>query len=117
MGLGGYYNRYRRLQQLMLFLHTSVVLRYLTGEPAETAARDGDVMSAAAAGRLRLFLPDVLLVEIDYVLHRVLRLDRKETAGLLRSRAYMPGLVLERRGVADHTSHTCALRVPVDEPG
>ena len=82
---------------------TNVVVRFLTGEPAEQAERARGLFGAAAAGAFELFLPTVILVETGFVLHRVLRLERSKVAILLGSLGNAPGLVVEHREVVQRT--------------
>lgn len=82
---------------------TNVVLRFLTGEPPELAERARALFEAAAASAIELFLPAVILVEVGFVLHRVLRLERSRVATLLGSLGNTPGLVVEQREVVQRT--------------
>lgn len=82
---------------------TNVVLRFLTGEPPELAERARALFEAAAASAIELFLPAVILVEVGFVLHRVLRLERSRVATLLGSLGNTPGLVVEQREVIQRT--------------
>ncbi len=82
---------------------TSVVVRFLTGEPPELAERARALFDAAASGAFELFLPAVVLVEAGFVLHRVLRLERSVVAALLGSRGNTPGLVVDQREVIQRT--------------
>lgn len=81
------------------FVDTNVVVRFLTGEPPEQAARARALFDAAAEGAIELFLPTVILIEAGFVLRRVLRLGRARVATLLESLGNAPGLVVEQREV------------------
>lgn len=81
------------------FVDTNVVVRFLTGEPPEQAARARALFEAAAAGAIELFLPTVILIETGFVLRRVLRLERDRVVILLESLGHAPGLVVEQREV------------------
>ena len=81
------------------FVDTNVVVRFLTGEPPEQAARARALFAAAAAGAIELFLPTVVLIEAGFVLRRVLRLERERVAIVLESLGNAPGLVVEQREV------------------
>lgn len=47
---------------------TSVILRYLTGEPQDLATRARATMTEVQAGRLRLRIPTEIVIELVYVL-------------------------------------------------
>jgi predicted nucleic acid-binding protein len=80
-----------------LLLDTSVVVRYLTGEPDEAAERARGLFAAAEAGRLELMLTDVVFVETGFVLWRALRLERSLVIAYLDSLLQAPGVVPEHR--------------------
>ena len=88
---------------MRLSVDTNVVVRFLTGEPPEQAARARALFDAAAAGAFELFLSTVVLVEAGFVLRRVLRLERSTVATLLGSLGNAPGLVVEQREVVQRT--------------
>jgi predicted nucleic acid-binding protein len=89
----------RNCRRVRLHLDTSVVIRYLTGSPPDAAESARALFAAAADGGLRLFIPDVILIEAGFVLVRVLHLERREVARLLGSLAEAPGVEVERREV------------------
>ncbi|MHB8868307.1 MAG: PIN domain-containing protein [Thermoleophilia bacterium] len=81
------------------YLDTSVIIRYLTGEPPEPAEAARALFAAAAEGRVELVAPAVIVIETGFVLLRVLRLERAEAASLLASLLECPGIVFEQRDV------------------
>lgn len=63
------------------FIDTNVLIRHLTGDPPEQARRATDFLSA---GR-DLWLADLIVAEVVYVLESVYGIDREAIAGLTRS--------------------------------
>jgi predicted nucleic acid-binding protein len=54
------------------FLHTNVLIRHLTGDPPEQAARATRLLSQAQ----QLLLPDLIVAEIVYVLESFYEVPR-----------------------------------------
>ncbi len=84
---------------MRVYLDTSVIVRFLTGEPPESAAAARDLFAAAAQAQVELFVPAVIVVETGFVLLRVLGLERGAAAALLASLLECPGLAFDQRDV------------------
>ncbi|GAB4251321.1 MAG: hypothetical protein Kow00122_08980 [Thermoleophilia bacterium] len=84
---------------MRVYVDTDVIVRFVTGEPPERAEAARRLFAAAADGSVELFVPAVVLVEVGFVLLRVLRMDREAAAALLASLLQAPGVVLEQREV------------------
>jgi predicted nucleic acid-binding protein len=63
------------------FLDTNVLIRHLTGDPPETAARATAFLTAADD----LLLPDLIVAEVVYVLESFYEVPSEEVARLVRS--------------------------------
>ena len=63
------------------FLDTNVLVRHLTGEPAGAAGRAGRYLATARA----LFVPDLVLAELTYVLEKHYRAPRAQIAEAVRA--------------------------------
>jgi len=63
------------------FVDTNVLVRHLTGDPPEQAARATRLLSRAG----QLLLPDLVLAEVVYVLESVYRVPRPRVAELARA--------------------------------
>ena len=75
------------------FLDTNVVVRHLTGDPPALAARATQFLRGAS----NLFLADLIVAELCYVLESVYERTRLDVAGTLRSLLAMPAVhVLDR---------------------
>ena len=70
------------------FIDTNVIIRHLTGDPPDQAAR----ATAFLAEADELFLADLILAEIIYVLESFYRTARQEVATLARSIVTSPAL-------------------------
>jgi predicted nucleic-acid-binding protein len=63
------------------FVDTNVLVRHLTGDPPEQAARATRLLSRAS----QLLLPDLILAEVVYVLESVYKVPRPRVAELARA--------------------------------
>lgn len=63
------------------FVDTNVLIRHLTGDPPEFAARATRYLGAAG----ELLLPDLILAEVAYVLESFYEVPRTQVATTLRS--------------------------------
>ena len=88
MGRGASSNarRARETSKLTAFLDTNVLIRHLTGDPPELAAR----ATSALAGPERLLLADLILAECVYVLESFYEVERSRVAELMRSALALP---------------------------
>ncbi len=78
----------RRAAELIAFLDTNVVIRHLTGDPPEMAAR----ATAALAAPDQLMLADVVVAECVYVLEFFYEVERRKVAELMRAAIVMPSI-------------------------
>ena len=70
------------------FLDTNVLVRHLTGDPPEPAARATAYLSRAEA----LLLPDLILAEAAYVLESFYEAPRAQVAEALRAALAFPAI-------------------------
>ncbi|HXM86544.1 MAG TPA: PIN domain-containing protein [Solirubrobacteraceae bacterium] len=70
------------------FLDTNVVIRHLTGDPPEMAAR----ATAALASAEELMLADVVVAECVYVLESFYEVERQRVAELMRAAIALPSI-------------------------
>ena len=78
----------------MRAIDTNVVVRYLTGDHPEQAARARAVLDAGD-----VFVGTTVLLESEWVLRSVYGLARAEVAAALRAFAGLPGIELESPAV------------------
>ncbi|MFI5003717.1 MAG: PIN domain-containing protein [Solirubrobacterales bacterium] len=78
------------------FLETNVLVRHLTGDPPEMAAR---ATAALAGGGERLFLADLVLAECVYVLESFYEVGRAQVAALMRAAIALPSVAVIDAGV------------------
>jgi len=75
------------------FLDTNILVRHLTGDPPEQAARATRYLAAADA----LLLPDLIFAEVAYVLVSFYQAPRPQVATALRAILAFPAIeVLDR---------------------
>ncbi len=106
----------------MTGLDTNVLVRYLTEDDAEQAARAAKLLEAARAPDARLFVSHVVLCELVWVLTGAYRRKRKEVVAVLRGLLAAAQLVVEdaevarraldrfERGAADFADYVIAER-------
>ncbi len=70
------------------FVDTNVLIRHLTGDPPELAAR----ATRYLAGAHRLLLPDLILAEVAYVLESFYETPRAQVAMTLRAVLAYPAI-------------------------
>jgi predicted nucleic acid-binding protein len=70
------------------FVDANVLVRHLTGDPPEQAARARRLLSRAG----QLLLPDLVLAEVVYVLESVYRVPRPRVAELARAIVAFPAI-------------------------
>ncbi len=71
-----------------VFVDTNILVRHLTGDPPEQAAR----ATAFLAEADELFLADLILAEVVYVLESFYEVPRREVATLARSVVTFPAI-------------------------
>ncbi len=91
------------------FVDTNVLIRHLTGDPPDLAAR----ATAFLAGADELLLPDLIVAEIVYVLESYYEVPTDEVARLVRSviafapiRTLDPALLLRSLSARPSRTHT-----------
>jgi len=84
------------------FVDTNVLIRHLTGDPPDQAARATRLLSQAD----RLLLPDLIVAETVHVLESFYEVPRARVAELVRAIVAFPGI-----GVADEPLLLRALEV------
>ena len=71
-------------------LDTNVLVRHLTADPPEQAAR----ATAFLAGAEELILSDIVVAELVYALESVYRVERGQVAELVRAAIAFPAIVV-----------------------
>ncbi|MEI6448115.1 MAG: PIN domain-containing protein [Actinomycetes bacterium] len=70
------------------FLDTNVIVRHLTGDPADQAARSTAVLASGET----LLLTDLVLAECIYVLDSFYEVPRERVAALMRAAIALPNI-------------------------
>jgi predicted nucleic-acid-binding protein len=70
------------------FVDTNVLIRHLTGDPPEPAARATHLLSQAT----QLLLPDLIVAEVVYVLESFYEVPRPRVAELVRAVVAFPAI-------------------------
>ena len=81
-------HRARAEQALTAFLDTNVLIRHLTGDPPEMAARATAVLAEPGP----LLLADLVVAECVYVLESFYEVERERVAELMRAAIALPSI-------------------------
>lgn len=80
-----------------LLLDTNVLLRFITGEPADQASEVAHLMAAADAGQLKLAVLPMVLAEAVFVLTGFYEHPRSKVADVLAHLISSPGFQTEEQ--------------------
>ena len=80
-----------------LLLDTNVLLRFITGDPADQASQAADLVQAAEAGKVRLSVLPMVLAEAVFVLTGFYEHPRSKTAEVLSHLISCPGFHSEEQ--------------------
>ncbi len=80
-----------------LWLDANVLLRFITGEPAELADHSARVMRRAEEGEVSLYVSEITLAEVVWVLRSFYKHSMEEVAGVLVRLLSAPGIAVEDR--------------------
>ena len=72
------------------FVDTNILVRHLTGDPPDQAARATKFLAAAD----ELLLPDLIVAEVVYVLESFYEVGRRQVAELVRAIISFPPIVV-----------------------
>jgi predicted nucleic-acid-binding protein len=79
------------------WVDANVVLRFLTGEPADLAEKAGRLMSQAERGEIVIFLPALVIAEVLWVLKSFYRYSLAEIADVMVPLMSADGIEVEDR--------------------
>jgi len=79
----------------MITIDTNVVAGYLLADIPDHHRRALELFTAAASGRVELFVPAAVFTELSYILTRLAKVPRPRAAEGLLEFVRFPGLVLE----------------------
>jgi len=82
-----------------IYVDTNVFIRYLTNDTPEQAEQSKTLFKQAVKGHCELFICDLVIAEIIYVLESVYKLSKKETAEKLLAIAKLGNVVLENYSI------------------
>lgn len=81
-------------------IDTNILIRFLTGEPSNQAARTRKLFSANESGELLLRVPSLVVAEVVFVLSgKIYGYSRSEVASVLITFLQSPSLAVEKRDV------------------
>lgn len=77
----------------LAYVDANVILRLLTDDPPSLAERAQKLLDAVDQGEIRLFIPDIVLAEIVWVLHSFYKYSAQQISELLYDFLSHEGLV------------------------
>ena len=89
-GSAAYASGSSEVARLSAFVDTKVLIRHLTGDPPAQARRTTAFLRAAD----ELFLPDLIVAEVVYVLESFYEVERERVAELVRAVIGYPAIVV-----------------------
>lgn len=86
----------------MRTIDANVILRYLTNDVPEQARRAEELLKKVEAGSEEVFLPDIILADIIWILEGYYKQGREKIRGWMIAILSLPGLVFSDKDVALH---------------
>ena len=80
-----------------LWLDANVILRFLTGDPEEMAERSRRLMAKAENAELALYVSELVLAEVVWVLRSFYRRSASEIAEVIGALVSAPGIRVDDR--------------------
>lgn len=71
---------------------TNIIIRFLVGDNEVQAQKARSLFVIAEEGRLVLVIPEIVLIEVVHVLHKIYRLEKSSIANAIRNLARFPGV-------------------------
>lgn len=84
----------------MRTIDANVILRYLTNDVPEQATRAGELLIKVEAGSVKVFLPDIILADIIWILEGYYKLPRERISELVTTILSLQGLEFSNKSVA-----------------
>ena len=82
-----------------LWIDANIILRFLTGEPKELHVRATRLMTRAEQGTLELFVEDLVVAEVVWVLKSFYQRSMAEITDVLSAFLTAPGIAVADRGI------------------
>jgi predicted nucleic-acid-binding protein len=81
----------------IVYADTNIFLRYLTGEPAELAEKVFSFFNKMESGIYKLYVCDMVISELVYVLEKVFDLSKKEINEKIKALMLKKNIILENK--------------------
>ena len=79
----------------LVYADTNIFLRYLTGEPVDQSDKVSKFFSELKSGKYRLFVCDLVVSELVYVLENVIEMPKKEICEKVKILMIKNNIILE----------------------
>lgn len=82
-----------------VYADTNLFIRFFTGKPENQAEKSGKFLEQVSKGRYELFICDLIIAEIIYILESIYNLDRSGVVEKILAVAEIDNAVIENRVV------------------
>ncbi|MCL5987135.1 MAG: type II toxin-antitoxin system VapC family toxin [Actinobacteria bacterium] len=82
-----------------LYADTNLFLRFLTNEPSEQIKKVKKLLEDTVKGEYELFICDLVIAEIVYVLESVYKLNKKDIAEKILALAELKNIIVENKTI------------------
>ncbi|MBN2073524.1 MAG: PIN domain-containing protein [Actinobacteria bacterium] len=83
----------------IVYADTNIFLRYLTDEPPELAAKVSIFFDEMESGKYRLYVCDLVLSELVYVLEKLFGLSKKEICEKIKVLMLKKNIIMENKQI------------------
>jgi predicted nucleic-acid-binding protein len=80
-------------------IDTNLLVRYLTGDDSQKAKAVDNLLSKAAKGELKIFIPSIVIAELVWVLESFYQMYSSEIAELVEAVLYTPGIKVTEKSI------------------
>lgn len=81
----------------IVYADTNIFLRYLTGEPPELADKVSNFFSKVESGKYKLYVCDMVVSELVYVLEKIFELPKKEICEKVKVLMLKRNIIMENK--------------------
>jgi len=80
-----------------ILVDANVILRYLLGDDKEFFEKSEEIFNKALSGEVEIYIKEVVIAEVVYVLEKFYNIDRQEIAEVLKNLLLLRGIKTENK--------------------